>query len=68
VLLFRDRIRHPDPEFAVRWAILLAGAVVRDRLLSGHRRLLESLAPVDDERLCEELVRTILGYLGVAGG
>jgi hypothetical protein len=68
LLLFRDRIRHPDPEAAVRWAMLLAGAVVRDRLLSGHRKLIERLAPADDERLREELVRTILGYLGVAGG
>lgn len=35
---------------------------------SGPAELLERLAPADDESRCEEIVRTILGYLGVAGG
>lgn len=65
LLLFRERIRHPDPEFAVRWAMLLAGAVLRERLLFDHGKLVESLAPASDERLREELAETILRYLGV---
>jgi AcrR family transcriptional regulator len=65
LLLFRGRIRHPDPAFAVRWAMLTAGAVLRDRLLFDPAGRLESLAPASDERLREELARTILRYLDV---
>lgn len=66
LLLFRDQIHHPDPAFAVRWAMLTAGAVLRDRLLFDPAGWLQSLVPASDERLREELARTILRYLGVA--
>jgi len=66
LLLFRDEIRHPDPEFAVRWAMLAAGAILRDRVLFDPRRLIERLAPASDETLREELARTLLRYLRAA--
>jgi AcrR family transcriptional regulator len=67
LLLFRDQIRHPDPEFAVRWAMLAAGSILRDRLLFDPQKLIEGLVPATDERLRGELARTILRYLGAAG-
>ena len=63
LLVFRDEIRHPDPDLAVRWAMLLAGAVLRERVLFDQAKLVEGLLPADDARLREELARTILGYL-----
>ena len=60
LLVFRDEIRHPEPERAVRWAMLLAGAVLRDRLLFDGGKLVEGLLPLTDEQLREELARTIL--------
>ena len=68
LLVFRDRIRHPDPDFAVRFAMLLVGAVLRDRLLFDHGKHIERLAPASDERLADELARTFLAYLGAASG
>jgi hypothetical protein len=68
LLRFRKQIRHPDPEFAVRWATLAAGSILRERLLYDPRGSIDGLVPVSDERLREELARTILRYLGVARG
>jgi AcrR family transcriptional regulator len=68
LLLFRDRIRHPDPDFAVRWAMVAAGSILRERLLTDHGKHLERLAPASDERLAEELARTLLRCLGATEG
>ena len=68
LLLFRDQIRHPDPEFAVRWAMLAAGSILRERLLLDPAHHLEHLVPACDERLREELARTVLRYLGADPG
>jgi AcrR family transcriptional regulator len=67
LLLFSDEIRHPDPEFAVRGAMLVAGSVIRERLIFDQAGLVpEGLAPATDDLLREELARTILRYLGVS--
>jgi hypothetical protein len=66
LLLFRDQIRHPDPGFAVRWAMLMAGCVLRERLRFDQAKLFESLVPASDEQLREEMARTFLRYLGAA--
>jgi AcrR family transcriptional regulator len=66
LVLFRDQIRHPDPEFAVRWAMLMTGSVLRERLLFDQAKLFENLVPASDEQLREELARTFLRYLGAA--
>jgi AcrR family transcriptional regulator len=66
LLLFRNAIRHPDPEFAVRWAMAVAGSILRERLLFDQQRMIEGLVPASDERLREEIARMILRYLGAA--
>jgi AcrR family transcriptional regulator len=68
LLLLRDEIRHPQPELAVRWAMLLAGAVLQQRLLFDPLGALERLLPTTAEELREELARTVLRYLGAAHG
>jgi AcrR family transcriptional regulator len=65
LLLFRDEIRHPQPELAVRWAMLMAGFALKELLLFDRAGLTASLLPMDDEKLQEELARVLLGYLGV---
>ena len=65
VLMFRDEFRHPEPEVAVRWAMLMTGLSVMELVVFGHERLTGRLLPMDDERLQEELSRVFLGYLGV---
>jgi len=65
LLIFRDEIRHPEPELAVRWAMLMPGFALKELLLFDQANLTGRLVPMDDERLQEELVRVFLGYLGV---
>lgn len=65
LLIFRDEIRHPDPELAVRWAMLMPGFALRELLLFDKANLTGRLVPMDDPQLQEELVRAFLGYLGV---
>jgi AcrR family transcriptional regulator len=65
LLIFRDEIRHPEPELAVRWAMLMPGFVLKELFLFDQANLTGRLVPMDDEKLQEELVRVFLGYLGV---
>jgi AcrR family transcriptional regulator len=65
LLLFRDEIRHPRPELAVRWAMLMPGFALKELLLFDRAGLTSRLLPLDDKTLREELVRAFLGYLDV---
>jgi AcrR family transcriptional regulator len=65
LLLFRDEIRHPEPEVAVRWAMLMTGLTLMELVIFGHEKLTRRLLPMDDAKLQEELTRMFLGYLGV---
>jgi AcrR family transcriptional regulator len=65
LLLFRDEMRHPKPEVAVRWAMLMMGSILMNQVIFEHEKLTERLLPMDDEGLQEELARAFLGYLGV---
>lgn len=65
LLLFRDEIRHPEPEVAVRWAMLMTGLALMELVIFGHEKLTRRLLPMTDERLRGELLQVFLGYLGV---
>ena len=65
LLIFRDEIRHPEPELAVRWAMLMPGFALKELLLFDQANLTGRLVPMDDEKLQEELARGFLSYLGV---
>ena len=66
VLLRREEIRHPDPESAVNFALLVVALTIREvLLLEGIWPQWKPLLPKDDDALVRELVRTFLAYLGV---
>jgi len=62
----RAEVAHPDPDAAVRFALLTIGLVLRGVLLREDR--LPGLFLRDDASLENELTRMVLGYLGVEGG
>lgn len=64
-LLWRDEIRHPNPEHAVSYALVMIALVLRELIIFGHAPMFEKLVPVDDEHLRQELPRLFLSYLGV---
>jgi AcrR family transcriptional regulator len=59
----RDEIHHPDPDAAVRFALLTVGLVLRGVVLREKR--LPGLFLREGVSLEEELTRMVLGYLGV---
>ena len=61
----RGEIRHPDPEAAVRFALLMVGLVLRGVLL--RTQPLPGTFLRDDVSIEDELTRMVLGYLGVEG-
>jgi AcrR family transcriptional regulator len=64
-LLWRDEIRHSNPEYAVSYAFVMIALVLRELIIFGHAPMFEKLVPVDDEHLRQELPRLFLSYLGV---
>jgi AcrR family transcriptional regulator len=67
LLLWRRDIRHPDPEYAVRYAIVTVALHLRELIVFDNVRLFERILPLGDDRLREELPRVFLRYLGVKG-
>jgi len=67
LLLAREQeITHPDPAFAVSFALRLALGCLEQAILSGGS--VPYGLPESDDRLAAELTRTFLNYLGVMGG
>lgn len=66
-LLWRGEIRHPNPEYAVRFAMVMVAMALRELILFEQVHLFEKLLRLDDDRLQEELPRAFLRYLGVDG-
>ncbi len=64
-LIWRDEIKHSDPEEAIRFAFLVVACVLRDLVIFDRMRLMRPVMTVDDELLKRELPRLFLQYLGV---
>jgi AcrR family transcriptional regulator len=64
-LIWRDEIKRPDPELAIRFAFLVVACVLRDLVIFDRMRLMRPVMTVDDELLKRELPRLFLHYLGV---
>lgn len=64
-LIWRDQIRHPDPERAIRFAFLMVAIALRELILFDRAYVFEGVIPADDETLKRELPRVFLRYLGV---
>ena len=57
----RDEIQHPDPEHAVPFALVQAGALLTEFYLTGMRDT--TLLPSSDQRIAEEVVHSCCSYL-----
>ena len=64
-LIWRDQIKHPDPEYAVRFAFLMVGFALRELILFDRTHLFAAALPLDDDSLKRELPVVFLRYLGV---
>jgi len=64
-LIWRDQIKHPDPEYAVRFAFLMVGFALRELILFDRTHIFAAVLPLDDGSLRKELPRVFLRYLGV---
>lgn len=62
LLMHRDSIRHPDPERAVRFAVLSAAGSVEAAAL-GEVSLWRVALPLSDKAFASELARQMLSYL-----
>jgi len=64
-LIWRDQIRHPDPEYAIRFAFLMVAIALRELILFDRSHIFAAVLPVDDDSLKQQLPRLFLRYLGV---
>ena len=64
-LIWRQDIRHPDPEYAVSYGILMVAFALRELILFDQAHTFEHALPVRDDHLKTELPRMFLRYLGI---
>ena len=64
-LTWRDEIRHPDPEYAVGYAMVMTALALRELIIFDHQPMFNRVIPMDDDHLREELPRVFLRYLGI---
>jgi AcrR family transcriptional regulator len=65
-LMWRDEIRHPDPEFAIRFAFLVVACLLRELIIFDRMKMFSAVVAVDDAVLERELPRVFLRCLGAA--
>jgi len=64
-MIWREQIKHADPERAVRFGFVMIALVLRELILFRRTRLFADLIPLDDDILTAELPRLFLRYLEV---
>ncbi len=65
-LLHRKEIKHPDPQMATSFALMmLISALIELIFVDYDMRNWQAVIPRDDQRLKNELLRSFLGYLGI---
>jgi len=64
-LMWRDQIKQPEPERAIRFAFVMVALALRELILFGRTHIFEDILPLDDNTLREELTQMFLRYLGV---
>jgi AcrR family transcriptional regulator len=67
-MIWRDQIKHPDADRAVRFGFMLIVLALRELILFNKMRTFEGILPIDDDTLKHELPRMFLRYLGVDSG
>ena len=63
-MMWRDQIKHPDPERAIRFAFVMVALALRELVLFNRTYIFEAVLPLDDDTLREELPRMFLAFLG----
>ncbi|HTD22031.1 MAG TPA: TetR/AcrR family transcriptional regulator [Terriglobales bacterium] len=65
-LLHRKEIKHPDPQMATSFALMMLISALIELIFVDHdMRNWQAVIPRDDQRLKSELLRSFLGYLGI---
>lgn len=62
---YRSEIKHPNPEIAIPFSLVIMGSVLTELILNNPPSpAVAALLPLDDDHLVEELTRSTLSYLG----
>jgi AcrR family transcriptional regulator len=67
-MIWRDQIKQPNPERAVRFGFILIVLALRELILFNRTKTFQDILPIDDDILKQELPRMFLRYLGVESG
>ena len=66
-LIWRDQIKHPNHEYAIRFAFLMVAFALRELILFDRAHIFADILPLNDDSLKRELARLFLRYLGEEG-
>jgi len=65
-LVHRKEIKHPDPQMAVSFALMMLVSALIELILADHdMKNWQAVIPRDGQRLKSELLRSFLRYLGI---
>jgi AcrR family transcriptional regulator len=65
-LVHRKEVKHPDPQMAIYFALMLLTSTLMELILADHNmKNWQTVIPKDDLSLKRELLRSFLSYLGI---
>jgi hypothetical protein len=65
-LVHRKEVKHPDPQMAVSFALMMLISALIELILVDHdMKYWQAVIPKDDLSLKRELLRSFLSYLGI---
>jgi hypothetical protein len=65
-LLHRKEVKHPDPQMAVSFALMMLTSTLIELILVDHdMKNWQAVIPKDDQSLKRELLRSFLSYLRI---
>ena len=65
-LVHRKEVKHPDPQMAVSFALMMLTSMLIELILVDHDlKNWQAVIPKDDQSLKRELLRSFLSYLGI---
>ena len=65
-LVHRKEVKHPDPQMAVSFALMVLTSTLIELILVDHDlKTWQAVIPKDDQPLKRELLRSFLSYLGI---
>jgi AcrR family transcriptional regulator len=65
-LVHRKEVKHPDPQMAVSFALMMLTSTLIELILVDHDlKNWQTVIPKDDQSLKRELLRSFLSYLGI---